>query len=109
MSERRACKATGFSRMSMRYQAQRRDDGVLRNRMKELAHERRRFGYRCLHVLLRREGFGVNHKRLLRMYREERLGVRRRGGRERAMGYGRQCCCPCNRTNGGRWISCRTN
>ena len=64
MSERRACKATGFSRMSMRYQAQRRDDGVLRNRMKELAHERRRFGYRRLHVLLRREGFGVNHKRL---------------------------------------------
>lgn len=86
MSERRACKATGFSRMSMRYQAQRRDDGVLRTRMKELAHERRRFGYRRLHVLLRREGFEVNHKRLFRIYREERLGVRRRGGRKRAIG-----------------------
>nr|WP_132003799.1 IS3 family transposase [Camelimonas lactis] len=86
MSERRACKATGFSRMSMRYQAQRRDDGVLRTRMKELAHERRRFGYRRLHVLLRREGFEINHKRLFRIYREERLGARRRGGRKRAIG-----------------------
>jgi len=51
-----------------------------------LAHERRRFGYRRLHVLLRREGFRVNHKRLFRLYREERLMVRRRGGRKRALG-----------------------
>jgi putative transposase len=55
-------------------------------RMKALAHERRRFGYRRLHVLLRREGYVVNHKRLFRLYREERLAVRRRGGRKRAMG-----------------------
>jgi putative transposase len=47
---------------------------------------RRRFGYRRLHVLLRREGFTVNHKRLFRLYREERLMVRRRGGRKRALG-----------------------
>jgi len=51
-----------------------------------LAHVRRRFGYRRLHVLLRREGFIVNHKRLFRLYREERLVVRRRGGRKRALG-----------------------
>jgi putative transposase len=51
-----------------------------------LAHERRRFGYRRLHVLLRREGFKVNHKRLFRLYREERLMVRRRSGRKRALG-----------------------
>ena len=86
MSERRACKATGFCRMTMRYQEKRDDDGVLRERMKALAHERRRFGYRRLHVLLRREGFTVNHKRLFRLYREERLKVRRRGGRKRAVG-----------------------
>ena len=49
-------------------------------------HERRRFGYRRLRVLLRREGFTVNHKRLFRLYREEHLMVRRRGGRERALG-----------------------
>jgi putative transposase len=51
-----------------------------------LAQERRRFGYRRLHVLLRREGHAVNHKRLFRLYREERLMVRRRGGRKRAVG-----------------------
>jgi putative transposase len=54
--------------------------------MKVLAQERRRFGYRRLHVLLRREGYVVNHKRLFRLYREEKLAVRRRGGRKRAIG-----------------------
>ena len=55
-------------------------------RLRALAHERRRFGYRRLHVLLLWEGFKVNHKRLFRLYREERLMVRRRGGRKRAFG-----------------------
>ncbi len=54
--------------------------------MKAIAHERRRFGYRRVHVLLKREGFVINHKRLSRLYREERLTVRRRGGRKRAIG-----------------------
>jgi putative transposase len=58
----------------------------LRERLRALAHERRRFGYRRLHVLLRREGFIVNHKRLFRIYREERLMVRRRDGRKQALG-----------------------
>ena len=61
-------------------------DAELRARLRSLAHVRRRFGYRRLHVLLRREGFTVNHKRLFRLYREERLMVRRRGGRKRALG-----------------------
>ena len=86
MSERRACKATGLCRMTMRYKTTREDDTALRERMKAIAHERRRFGYRRLHVLLGREGFVVNHKRLFRLYREERLPVRRRGGRKRAIG-----------------------
>jgi putative transposase len=72
--------------MTMRYQALRTDDAELRERMKAIAHERRRFGYRRLHVLLRREGHLVNHKRLFRLYREEKLAVRRRGGRKRAIG-----------------------
>jgi putative transposase len=59
---------------------------VLRTRLKELAAVRRRFGYRRLHLLLRREGFAVNHKKLYRIYREERLVVRKRGGRKRALG-----------------------
>ena len=62
------------------------DDGALRERLKALAQERRRFGYRRLHVLLRREGHAVNRKRVQRLYREERLTVRRRGGRKRAIG-----------------------
>jgi putative transposase len=86
MSERRACKAIGHCRMTIRYQTRRVDDASLRQRMKALAHERRRFGYRRLHVLLRREGYAVNHKRLFRLYREEKLAVRRRGGRKRAIG-----------------------
>ncbi|APG86900.1 transposase (plasmid) [Sinorhizobium americanum CCGM7] len=70
----------------MRYETRRSDDQGLRERMKVLAHERRRFGYRRLHVLLRREGHLVNHKKLFRLYREEMLTVRKRGGRKRAIG-----------------------
>jgi putative transposase len=51
-----------------------------------LAGERRRFGYRRLGYLLSREGMRPNHKKLLRLYREEGLRVRRRGGRKRALG-----------------------
>ena len=86
MSERRACRVVGVDRTSVRYQGSRPDDAVLRGRLKELAAERRRFGYRRLHVLLRREGHVVNRKRVQRLYREEKLTVRRRGGRKRAMG-----------------------
>jgi putative transposase len=86
MSERRACKILGCCRMTVRYKAIRGEDPELRERMKAIAHERRRFGYRRLHVLLRREGYVVNHKRLFRLYREEKLAVRRRGGRKRAIG-----------------------
>lgn len=86
MSERRACKAIGSCRMTMRYKTTRADDAALRERMKAIAHERRRFGYRRVHVLLRREGYAVNHKKLFRLYREEKLAVRRRGGRKRAIG-----------------------
>jgi putative transposase len=86
MSERRACRSIGCVRMTVRYRSRRPKDNELRQRLRALAHERRRFGYRRPHVLLRREGFKVNHKRLFRLYREERLMVRRRGGRKRALG-----------------------
>jgi putative transposase len=86
MSERRACKAIGCCRMTMRYQTTRADDAGLRQRMKAIAQERRRFGYRRLHVLLKREGYMLNHKKLFRLYREEKLAVRRRGDRKRAIG-----------------------
>ena len=86
MSQRRACRVISTDRASVRYQATRPDDGQLRERLRALAQERRRFGYRRLHVLLRREGHAVNKKRVQRIYRDERLTVRRRGGRKRAMG-----------------------
>jgi putative transposase len=68
----------GLSRSSCRYRGSGRDDGELRERLRVLAAERRRFGYRRLHVLLCREGWAVNHKRVYRLYREEGLSVRKR-------------------------------
>jgi putative transposase len=85
-SQRRACTAIGIDRSSVRYRSRRPDDTALRERLRALASERRRFGYRRLHILLRREGMRVNHKKLRRLYREECLQVRRRGGRKRALG-----------------------
>ncbi|PTM48844.1 helix-turn-helix protein [Phreatobacter oligotrophus] len=71
--------------MTMRYRTTRGDDASLRERMKAIARERRRFGYMRLHMLLRREVFQVNHMRLFRLYRKERPTVRLRGGRKRAI------------------------
>jgi len=79
LSERRACRRVGMARTSCRYARQRPgQEENLKARLRTLAGERRRFGYRRLTVLLRREGWGVNHKRVYRLYRQEGLGVRRR-------------------------------
>jgi putative transposase len=85
-SQRRACALFGMAPKVFRYTQRRSDDAALRMRLRALAAERRRFGYRRLHILLRREGIRLNHKKLFRLYREERLTVRRRGGRKRALG-----------------------
>jgi putative transposase len=85
-SQRRACGLIGLDAKTYRYASRRSDDADLRARLKVLASERRRFGYRRLHILLKREGAALNHKKLFRLYREERLSVRRRGGRKRALG-----------------------
>jgi putative transposase len=86
VSERRACSILGIDRSLVRYRHRRGDDADLRTRLRDLAAMRRRFGYRRLHVLLAREGITMNHKKLRRLYGEERLQVRRRGGRKRATG-----------------------
>jgi putative transposase len=86
VSQRRACRTIGADRSAVRYRGRRPDDGAVRARLRELAASRRRFGYRRLHVLLEREGLHMNHKKLRRLYHEERLQVRRRGGRKRALG-----------------------
>ena len=86
-SERRACRLVGVDRSSFRYRPVRTADAELRKRLRELAFERRRFGYRRLGMLLAREGCQVNTKKLYRLYREEGLTVRKRRGRKRATGY----------------------
>ena len=95
--------------MTARYQTVRVDDVDLREGMKTMAHKRRRFGYRRLHVLLRREGHVVNHKRLFRMYREEKLmcgtGVAGNG----PLARGVRCWCRWPQISSGRWILCRIN
>lgn len=76
------CHLLGLSRSVLHYQPQRKDDG-LQQRLVELAGERRRFGYRRLHILVEREGFVANHKRVHRLYREAGSSVRKRRKRER--------------------------
>jgi len=87
LSERRACGLIGMNRGSWRYQQKERNDAALRNRLRELAGERPRFGYRRLYRMLRREKengtakWVVNHKRVYRLYREEGLAMRGRKGK----------------------------
>ena len=79
LSERRACRLVGRARTRCRYERQRQgEEEKLKARLHSLAGEGRRFGYRRLTVLLRREGWAVNHKRVYRLYREAGLGVRQR-------------------------------
>lgn len=84
ISQRRAIQWTGFARSTIRYRSVRPPQDELRARIWELAGERPRWGYRRIHVLLRREGWAVNRKRVQRLYREEGLAVRRKGKRRRS-------------------------
>lgn len=84
VSERRAVRFTGFPRATMRYRSLRAPQEELRVRIKEIADERKRWGYRMIHNRLRREGWLVNRKRVQRLYREEGLAVRRRRRKQRS-------------------------
>lgn len=86
MSERRACTVTAADRKTVRYRSKRAPDTELRARLRELANQRRRFGYRRLFILLRREGEPSGINRIYRLYREEGLMVRKRRGRRKALG-----------------------
>ena len=94
VSERRACAVLQADRSMVRYQSKRDDDIALRDAIKRVSAERKRFGYRRIHVMVKREGFIVNHKKLRRIYREEGLQVRKRGGRKRALGSRRPMIVP---------------
>ncbi len=86
LSERRACQILSADRKMIRYRSCRPPEVALRTKLRDLANERRRFGYRRLFILLRRDGepYGVN--RIYRLYREEGLSVRKRKARRRAVG-----------------------
>ena len=90
ISQPRACCLVGLSRSVMSSRSEKRQgDARLQGRLRELAAERKRFGYRRLHVLLRREGYVVNHKKVYRLYREADFAVRRRK-RRRGIAIARQ-------------------
>jgi putative transposase len=87
VSERRACHVLGFWRSTQRHNSPGEEkDQALKTRLRELAGERPRFGYRRLHVLQGREGQQVNHKRVYRIYRAEGLAVRRKPRKKLAAG-----------------------
>ena len=86
LSERRACQIISADRKMVRYQSRRAPDTALRGRLRDLANERRRFGYRRLVVLLRREGQPSGINRIYRLYSEEGLTVRKRKARRKALG-----------------------
>ena len=86
MSERRACTLVAADRKMIRYRSCRPHDVELRTRLRDLANQRRRFGYRRLFILLREQGEPSGVNRIYRLYREEGLTVRRRKARRRAVG-----------------------
>ena len=76
VSERHACEVIGMCRRTKRYISKRDPQAALRIRLKDLAAARVRYGYRRLHVLLKREGWPINHKRVYRLYGQENLAMR---------------------------------
>jgi putative transposase len=86
----RACRALETPRSSIRYIGRRPPETALRRRLHEIAGVRVHYGYRRMHVLLRREGWNVNHKKVYRVYREEGLGLRRKKPKRRRAAMARQ-------------------
>lgn len=105
ISARRACRLVNLSRSRWQYRSQRSDDAGLRARLRELAAAKPRWGYQQLHILLRREGHRVNHKKVLRLYREKGsrsvVVVARNTSRSR----GCRCRSPRVAPNAGVWTS----
>lgn len=105
-SQRRAAALVGSAPSVLRYLSLRSDDAPIKERLRQLASERPRFGYRRLHVLLQREGLFINRKKTHRLYREERLHLRPKK-RRRVTSSGRGMLTTATRPNQyGSWTSC---
>ena len=102
LPERRACRVMGFSRSTVRYQSVRPSREPLRARLKELAAVRVSYGYRRLHIMLRREGWPVNRKLIERLYREEGLTLKRKQPKRRRSAVRRERSTPAASVN-ERW------
>jgi putative transposase len=83
VSIRRACKAIPVRRSTYHYRSRRPEQAALRKRIREIAETRTRYGYRRIHVLLRREGWPINAKRVYRLYKLEKLQMRHKPPRRR--------------------------
>ena len=85
LSQRRSCRLVGLERNTCRYQSKPEDTKALEAKIQAIAFERRRFGYRRIHMILKRSGMTINHKKVWRIYRELGLKVKKRSGRKRAL------------------------
>jgi putative transposase len=83
VSERRACRVIGYRRSSFRSRRRAQDQAPLRQRIREIAAVRVRYGYRRVHTLLRREGWPINVKRVYRLYRLDGLSLRLKARKQR--------------------------
>jgi len=101
VSQRAACRISGCPRSVAQYRVRRADDAWVIDRLKAIAAERRRFGYRRLGLMLRREGIVANHKRVYRIYRSLALQLRPR--RKRGVRYVRGNVIPAVTRPGERW------
>ena len=88
----------GANRASVRYCSKKPDEMLLKKKIIAIAHEKRRYGYRRIHILLKRDGIAINHKKLFRLYKRLGLNVRKRGSRKKALGS-RIISMPLNRIN----------
>jgi putative transposase len=99
VSIRRACRALPVDRSSYHYRSKRSGQAVLTKRIKEIAETRVRYGYRRIHVLLRREGWLVNAKRVCRLYREMGLQLRNKSPKRRVKAQLREGRAPASEPN----------
>ena len=103
VSERRSCRVLVAPRASCRYRSVADEQAALRMRLKELAAVRVSYGYERLHVLLKREGWHVNHKRVYRLYKAEGLAMRTKKPRRRHVSCQRREIRPTATRQDERW------